>query len=301
RFDVTVGGRYSHNTQRADQATGGLPGLFVGPPEVFPTATSSEGVFTWSVAPRLELSDAVALYARVAKGFRPGGPNVISPGAPPSVPTSYASDTAISYEAGVKAETADNVFGLDLSVFYLDWKNIQLFTVVSGFGINANGGGARSIGAEFSASLRPVEGLDLVLNGAYTDAELTVDTDPLVGGFDGDKLPFTPKFAVSFSGDYEWPLSDRTTGFVGGTFRFQTGQYTNFAAGGRNEFPSYGALDLRAGVNFDRFAVELFARNVANSEGLTSGGNFEGTLPAGVVHAGVLRPRTIGVTLTAAF
>jgi outer membrane receptor protein involved in Fe transport len=40
---------------------------------------SSEDVFTYSVAPRFELSDNASLYARVASGFRPGGPNVLSP------------------------------------------------------------------------------------------------------------------------------------------------------------------------------------------------------------------------------
>lgn len=302
RFDLTAGGRFSHNDQEAFQATDGLPGLFVGPPEVFPTISSDEGVFTWSVAPRFEINDYAALYARVAKGFRPGGPNVLPPTAPPGTPFTFQSDTILSYEAGVKAQTADNAFAIDISAFYQDWNDVQLFTVVNGFGVNTNTGGARSIGGEATATLRPAEGLSLLATAAITDSELTTDTDPLlVGGLDGETLPFTPKYSFSVSGDYEQPLSDDVIGYAGGTFRFQSSQFSNFSPAGRSEFPSYGVLDLRSGLMFDRFALEVFARNVTNSRGLTSGGTPSTDLPMGVLNAGVLRPRTIGAVVTADF
>lgn len=302
RFDLTAGGRFSHNEQGAFQATDGLPGLFVGPPEVFPTISSDEGVFTWSVAPRFELNDSTAIYARVAKGFRPGGPNVLPPTAPAGTPFTYQSDTILSYEVGLKAQTEDNSLAIDLSAFYLDWEDVQLFTVVNGFGVNTNTGGARSFGGEATVSLRPVDGLNVVLNGAITDSELTTDTDPiLVGALDGDRMPFTPKYAFSVSGDYERPLSSNVMGYAGGTFRFQSSQYANFSPSGRSEFPSYGVLDLRTGLIFETYSIELFARNLTNSRGHTSGGNPSTNLPLGVVTAGVLRPRTIGAMFTATF
>ncbi len=302
RFDVTAGGRYSHNKQSAFQATDGLPGLFVGPPEVFPAIDSSEGVFTWSVAPRYEINDLTAFYARVAKGFRPGGPNVLSPTAPAGTPLTFNSDTVLSYEFGVKSETENNVFGIDASFYIIDWKDVQLFAVVNGFGVNTNGGGAKVIGGEVTASLRPIEGLSLLFNGAYADAELTTDTDPIVvGALSGETLPFTPKYTASVSGDYEFPLGNATIGYVGATGRYQSSQTTGFSPAGRNEFPSYGVLDLRAGVEFERFAIEVFARNLTNSTGLTSGGTPSTNLPGGILSAGVIRPRTVGVTLTAAF
>ena len=43
------------------------------------TSDSSEDVFTYSIAPKFKFNDRMAIYARVAKGFRPGGPNVIAP------------------------------------------------------------------------------------------------------------------------------------------------------------------------------------------------------------------------------
>ena len=49
-------------------------------------AKSSESPFTWSVSPRYEFTDTVSMYVRVATGFRPGGPNVLPPDAPPELP-----------------------------------------------------------------------------------------------------------------------------------------------------------------------------------------------------------------------
>ena len=77
RFDITGGGRFSKNKQELDQELGGA--LFDPTPI---TESSSEDVFTYSVAPRFEINDQTAIYARIAKGYRPGGPNICPAGAP---------------------------------------------------------------------------------------------------------------------------------------------------------------------------------------------------------------------------
>jgi len=307
QFHVDLGGRWSRNEQSAAQ-TG--DGVLAGGPQSF-TSSSSEEVFTYSVAPRFELSENASIYARVAKGFRPGGPNVVPPAAPPSVPRSYDSDSVMSYEAGVKAETADRRLSFDVAVFHIDWKDIQLFASVNNFGVNVNGAGAKSQGAEFTAAFRPMEGLSLGLNGAYTNAKLKDDTDPLVGGLKGDRLPFTPELSLAFTADYEWALSGTTQAFVGGSVRHvsdQSGGYdADFrAANGRQrEIDSYQVVDLRAGVEFGRFAVEAYAKNLFDADGVVSTtattANGLPANPNGAIGVGVIRPRTVGVAVTAEF
>ncbi len=71
-------GRYSDNKQSAHQAT---DGLLVGGFNDFPVFEPSEEVFTYSVAPRLELSDNASDPMRVASGFPPGGLNILVQGA----------------------------------------------------------------------------------------------------------------------------------------------------------------------------------------------------------------------------
>ena len=48
---------------------------------------SREHVFTYSVAPKYKLNENTTVYLRVAKGFRPGGPNVVDPSAPTNLQT----------------------------------------------------------------------------------------------------------------------------------------------------------------------------------------------------------------------
>ena len=307
QFDLQLGGRYSGNKQSAEEIT---EGALVGTAD-FKT-NSSEHVFTYSVAPKFKMNPNTTLYARVAKGFRPGGPNVVAPNAPPEVPRTFSSDSVISYEAGVKAESADHRFSIDAAAFHINWKNIQLFTVVTvpspagdlNFGVNINGSGAKSDGLEFTATAQPLTGLDLSLNGAYTNARLTSDTPIPPGGFKGDQLPFTPKLSIGLNGDYHWRLSPGARAHVGASFRYlskQTGDYDAafaLAHGHQRRIDPYSVIDLFAGVDFGHFDVEAYVKNLGNSHGVTSiAGTGTPIFPNGAIGTGIIRPRTIGLTL----
>ena len=310
QFDLQFGGRYSHNSQSATQSSNGA---LVGPPTVF-TNNSSEHVFTYSVAPKFKINPNTTLYARVAKGFRPGGPNAIPPTAPATVPRTFHSDSVTSWEAGIKTQTADHRFSIDADAFHISWKDIQLFDVVVvvdpvtgrpiAFGVNINGSGAKSDGAEFTATARPLPGLDLSLNGAYTNARLTKDTPVVVGGFKGDQLPFTPKLSVAAIADYHWQMSPGVRPHVGASIRRLSGQTGPFdfgfvaVHGHQRHIPAYTVLDLYAGVNFGRFDLEAYVKNVGNSHGITSvAGTQTPIFPNGAIGTGIIRPRTIGLSL----
>ena len=309
RFDLGLGGRYSHNKQSADQVS---DGILAGGFNQLPTTKSDENVFTFSVAPRFEVNDNTSIYARVAKGFRPGGPNVLPPGAPPEVRT-YDSDSLISYEVGVKAQTANGRFSIDAALFHIDWKDIQLIATVSDFNINTNGSKAKIDGAELTATARPVRGLALSLNAAYTNARLTEDLPPIQGevsGFDGDQLPFTPKFSAGLNGDYSWSLSSTIGASVGASLRHVSSQTASYDAdfvaanGEQRRIDGYQVVDLRAGLDFGKFAVDAYVRNLGNSAGRTStlGTTVFGPFPlnpGGAMNTGVIRPRTFGLSLTA--
>ncbi len=302
QFDLQFGGRYSKNNQSSRQT---VVSALLNSSDDF--GRSSEHVFTYSVAPKYKINRNTTVYARVAKGFRPGGPNAIAPSAPANLRT-FHSDTAISWEAGVKAETPDHRFSLDAAAFHINWKNIQLFTTIDAngipFNVNSNGPSAKSDGVEFTATARPLPGLDLSLNGAYTHARLTADTPPDVGGFKGDQLPFTPKFSFSANGDYHWQLSPGARAHVGASFRHLSSQNGDFSAafvlahGHQRHIRPYGVVDLNAGVDFGRFDIQAYVKNLGNSRGVTSlSGTTAQLFPNGAIGTGIIRPRTVGVAL----
>jgi outer membrane receptor protein involved in Fe transport len=302
KFDVTFGGRISKNKQSAEQRlTGDLLG---GAVIAFEGLKSSESVFTYSVAPRYELTENTSIYARVASGYRPGGPNVLPPGAP--APATYDADRLTSYETGIKADWFQRRLSLDLAAFYLDWKDIQLFAQVNGVGINANGGTAVSKGFEFTLTGRPIDGLSLSLNGAYTDAHLTKDTDPAVGGFDGDPLPYVPDWSFGFNADYEWPITDTLNAFVGSSISYVSDRTPDFgtrnADGELVHLDSYETVDLRAGVETGRWIVQAYVRNLFDTQGITGIVTLDpGTFPNDAGAIGITRPRTVGLSVGTRF
>ena len=304
RFDLSFGGRWSENDQEAAQkALIIIPILLPGPIEQnYGNLKSSESPFTWSVSPRFEFTDNTSAYLRVATGFRPGGPNVLPPGS--GAPPTYNSDELTNYEIGLRTGTADGNFKLDVAAFYLDWKDIQLFQVVNNFGVNANGGKATSQGLEFSASAQVATGFTVSLNGAYTDAFLTEDTDPLVGGVDGDPLPWVPEWSAALSADYEWGVFSSSTAYVGGQVAYtgdRPADFSNRYANGRiRESDAYTTVDLRAGILFEKFSVELYGKNLSDERGITDI-IAPGPFPAGAAGVAVIRPRTIGLSLGVRF
>ena len=222
-FDIQAGGRWSSNSQTATQTTtynsllASLLGVVPNPQII--NGNSSENVWTYSLAPSWHIDTKSMMYARLATGYRPGGPNVLPPNAPPDVQRQYGSDRTTNVELGVRSTQMDGRLSLDLAAYHVDWKNIQLIEAVSGFGINANGGTARSQGLEWNFAYLPVQGLTFQWTGAYTDAKLT-SAAPNVSANSGDPLPYAPKRSTAVDGEYKRPAFGDYSAFVGATWSY---------------------------------------------------------------------------------
>ncbi|MGA0100093.1 MAG: TonB-dependent receptor [Steroidobacteraceae bacterium] len=301
RLELSFGARASENKQEATQIA---EGLLLGGSLNFEDAKSSESPFTYSFSPRFEISDSVSVYGRVATGYRPGGPNIIPIGAPSGTPGSYDSDELTNYEVGLKGSFLEGKLQLDVAAFLMDWEDVQLLAVINGVGLNANGGTAESKGFERAASLQPVDGLNLSFNAAYTDAYLTEDTDPAVGGLDGDPLSYVPEWSYGLAGDYSWAVMGDATAYVGANLAYVGSRPAGFSNrnpdGSIREAASYTTLAARAGVDFGQWSIELYGRNLTNEEGY-SDILAPGTLPNGAAGIALIRPLTIGLAVGARF
>ncbi len=293
KFDLTGGGRYSHNRQAVVQNT---DGLLAGGASSF-DGTSSDTVFTYSVAPSFAPNPHTRIYARIAKGYRPGGPNAVSPLAPAGVPRQFGPDTTTNYEIGLKSETADHRLALELTAFLIDWTDVQLLAQIANFGVNTNGGSARSKGFEFNVSARPVPELSLFASGAYVDAYLTENAPAAVGGMRGDPLPYNPKFSGTIGAEYEHPVSATATGHAGISWHYTGPRHSDFEATvGQQSLKAFSQIDANAGVDLGQFTVDAFVHNLTDSRGIVNLGTF-GSAPNGDFAASVIRPRTIGMSL----
>ncbi|MBV8909274.1 MAG: TonB-dependent receptor, partial [Gammaproteobacteria bacterium] len=307
QFDLALGGRWSENKQLARETT---TGLLLNSPPLPPTTTSPESTdsdFTYSVAPRWHVSRNTMVYGRLATGYRPGGANALPPVVPLRVQTQYRADRTTNYELGTRTDLLDNRLSVDVDAFLVEWKKIQLFEFVDNFGINANGGGARSKGVEWTLGLTPVTGLTLTLTGAYADAYLT-SSAPNAGGNDGDQLPYAPKWSGSLDGDYTWLAFSDYNAFAGATWSRTGSRFSDFSAtlgartlepSPRPELPGYNSVNLRAGLENARWTFEIYCRNVGDVRGIAYYTNSGA--PNFGASVGYVQPRTFGAAITVRF
>ena len=312
-FDVALGGRWSENKQSENDFTGGFLLTLQGLPSGTTTQASTGSDFLYSVAPRWHLSPNTMSYARVATGYRPGGPNQGLPsGTPGGVERHFKSDSTINYEVGIKSSLLDNRLSVDLAAFLIDWKDIQLEQAVGNFGFTANGGSATSRGLEWSLGLTPLNGLNLTLTGAYVDAYLTADA-PKTGGVNGDELPYAPKWSGSLDAAYTWKAFAGYNAFAGATWSYIGSRAPDFGATAtptlanpylvepdpRADLGSYNTINLRAGLDNGRWSFELYCKNLTDSRGVayyvsSSAPNFEGEIT-------LQQPRTVGAAIDLRF
>ena len=296
RFDITAGMREAKNYQEFSQIINGGSLVALGTT----AGSSSETVPTYLFSPRFHLSDESMLYARIATGYRPGGPNVALPGVPPSV----QSDRLISDEFGMKSVFFERRVSVDFSAYQIDWKNIQVHAATpSGVSYLANGATAQSQGVELTTAIRPVDNWWLGLSASYTDARLTADA-PAISGKNGDVLGGIPHWIASLTSNYNHPLPDGWAGKVGAVFAWTGSEYTQVAsAPGNYRLPAAGILTLNAEMSKDVWSLRLYAKNLTNSQVNTNLTPITSAATGTVVQVDAVRPqpRTLGFELDMQF
>jgi iron complex outermembrane receptor protein len=293
-FDITAGIRWAENDQDFRQVSGGV---------VVPTAddpgTSSESVFTYALSPRWHVNEDTMLYARVATGYRPGGPNVIVPNVPPSVD----SDELINYEIGLKTEFANRRALLNAAVFYIDWSDIQQAVGFGGVSGLDNVGDATSRGVELESMFGVTDNFRLGVNVAWTEAQLD-NSPPEIDNSTDAQLPGVPELSASLTADYSFAAGD-WDGRVGGGVRYVDEQESQVVTNTDNlsyVLPSYEVVDLNAELARDRWTLRLFVRNLLDERAYTGGGTTVNGLNIPIfINVIPLQPRTIGLSLDVAF
>ena len=298
QFKVLGGLRYSSNTETSVTPYSGL----LNGPATLVIGDSHDHSLTYLVSPSFTFDDHNMAYVRVASGYRPGGPTGVTPtdiygGAP----TTYKPDSLTSYELGYKASIPDLRMTIDVSGFDIEWKNVQVISEVNGFFVTGNGAKARSKGAEFNWTWKPLTGLSLAANGAYTDARMTEDA-PGISAKAGDELPNVPKYSANVAADYDFPIVADVAGFVGTNYQYMGTRTIDFVTGVpagyvRPNMPAYDTVNLRAGVNRGALSIEAYVKNVGDTYGFARLRSEVRDGYSAPLAAAIIQPRTYGVSL----
>lgn len=248
-------------------------------------------------------SDDTLLYARFAKGFKSGGWNadILSSSLPSDIV--FDAESINSYEFGMKTEMWDRRARLNIAVFQLNYKDIQIsrFNNVTGGFETANAARARSRGFEVEFTAVPAAGFDVSAGIGYADAEFRSYPDA-APGVDLSGAPLdAPNWTVSASAQYSRPVADK----VEAIGRLDYAYRSSAPGDGLDAFSGvdgFATLNGRVGLAWDSgLALYFWARNITNNDFVVSqfvGGNLASTLGVTQRFATYGSPRTYGVSLS---
>jgi iron complex outermembrane recepter protein len=293
RLDLTAGMRLGHDEQSLASASGAWNS---------PTATffsrSSETDTSWMASVKFRVDPSVVVYGRAASGFQPTFPN--GPGAPAPL----RGERAVNYEVGFKAESLESRLLADLSVFYVDWKGIQLgaFTP-DGVFYYANGAHGFSEGFEFTGSYSPIPDLQLGYTAAYTECAFDSVIPAANYYLTGYQVPNVPRWTVSATAAYSWPLAGLWRAQLWGAIHWLGQQFggpgvQSQSLGGYPAvvFPSYWSIDMNVQASRGPLTLRLFVRNLTDRRAFIN--SFAIPDATGVPNEIVdklLQPRTVGI------
>jgi iron complex outermembrane receptor protein len=243
----------------------------------------NESNVPWHVGVDWKPAPGTLLYLSATKGFKAGGfPTLPATGAVQLDPVTQ--ESVLSYELGVKTDFGSRAVELDGAVFHYDYKNKQLrgrildptgvFGVIDAL---VNVPTSKEDGAELSLRWRPISGLTVTAGATYLDSKVTgtFETyDPYTGtrvNFDGYSFPNTPRWILGAGTTYDWSLVGSWRASVGADYHYQTDSQSAFVAVSdvASGFPSqkidsYGLLDLVAGVQNDKWKLQVYGNNVTD-------------------------------------
>ncbi|OGT84879.1 MAG: hypothetical protein A3H91_05855, partial [Gammaproteobacteria bacterium RIFCSPLOWO2_02_FULL_61_13] len=326
-LDIIAGGRFTHDDITNEvQSFGIAPGCdftdlacfdpATGPgPLFFPSfinfprpESNADDDFT-DFAPRiaghLKVTDEMAIYAILSKGYKAGGVavgnNTNNNNVPFQVP--YNKETIWNYELGFKSELFDNRLRWNTSIFHLEWKDLQLeaFRFLTPGDLSSNfeqvvsveNADATGIETEFLWAATD----QLTFSGSlgYIDTEITsASTAQLTGGINvnlqGLSVPKSPELSASLSGEYRWPMMTGEA-WLRLEYIHRDGQYSDTEAltweqhhatpGGTPtqggglipntgsfpyKTPDYDLLNLRAGFDWNDWGFNFYIQNLTDEE-----------------------------------
>lgn len=205
------------------------------------------------------------IYASVTRGYKAGGFNTSFD---KKEERTFDPEYSWNYELGTKLNFCNNRFFADIALFYIDWKNQQVFQPIeSGRGRKLkNAGKSASKGIEISLSARPVDELILQANYGYTKAYFkkylfSEDID-----FKDHRLPLVPDHTLSLHADYTFykPFKKLDEIQLGVTY-LGTGKI--YWADNNELSQSYYDV-LNAQISFKRsdYMLSFWAKNITNKK-----------------------------------
>ncbi len=172
-------------------------------------ASKTFGSLSGRLGVQYKATDDVNLYASYNRGYKSGG-FFGGQSTEPSQFKPYRDEKVDAFEVGAKTMWFDRRLRANVSAFYYDYQDLQVYTLVLE-GVRTvqnftNASNAEIYGAELELSATPMRGLDVGLNASLLSAKYK-DFKSLAGDYSGNQLPDAPKVSLTAQARYEWDLA----------------------------------------------------------------------------------------------
>ncbi len=245
------------------------------------------------------VNDDSMLYLTFSTGYKSGGLNINSPDQ-----ATFDPELINAWEIGSKNRLADNRVELNVSAFYYDYDDLQLFSVTESAPFIQNAASSKIRGLEVESKILATDSLSLDMFVAYLDAEIKsfVTKDPadppplqVLEDLSGNRLPRAPEWEINVGAAYDWDLNNgRLT--LSGRYHWQDDIFFRAQNDADKMQEGYGTYDARLTYvsSDDRWRVSAFGKNLGDEQAF-SHLLVEAGLLGSPVNVVPIAPRTYGV------
>jgi iron complex outermembrane recepter protein len=235
---------------------------------LYPTITFSQ--FTPKISLQYEISNYTNLYFLISRGYKTGGFNAnLIREEDLKDHLQFDAEFSWNYELGMKTSLLQNKLQTEISLFYIDWDNQQIFQPVpTGQGsMIKNAGESRSQGFELSLRANPAGKFETILAYGFTDARFVSHVVDTVFDYSGNLIPYVPRHTLSLqlNQGIELPqnlIIDKIN--LTALYRL-LGKH--FWDAQNNEYQkAYGLLDFRVGIQRGNASLDFWAKNLLGAE-----------------------------------
>lgn len=307
KLGVTAGLRYDYDKKDFKGTRYMKPDLY-GQGMVDVGDEKSNSVWLPKFALDYKFTSDIMGYTSVSRGYTAGAFNDLD-STPEVHGVPYDAEYSWNYECGIKTAWFSNRLIFNSSLFYVDWKDKQVFLHSGAVGnIFKNAAEATSKGFEMDVLLRPFTGLEIVGGLGYLKADYDEFKTPVYNLFgekiaekdyEDNRLEMAPELSYNLAVQYRYPIFSSSVLFSRVEIQGVGDFYYDLE--NEQEQKSYELVNAKIGYEGslmgNDFSVYLWAKNIFDEEYCASawGSQTRG------YHGRLGDPRMVGINLNLKF
>lgn len=307
KASVTLGIRQTWDEKQQDRPFGGQIDLtngflFMGRGATGPlppsTAETDFSELTYRVSADYALTDDNLLFASVSRGYKSGGFDFNGGALEGDEQVPYDPEFVDAYEIGSKNKFYDDRVILNLTAFYYDYQDLQVFRLTGDGPLTDNAAQSTIWGLEAETEFLITDAFRIDASVGHLDAtydEYFVEVPPPTQDFSGKTLNYAPEWTAHVGGEYTAMVGQNELIFrLDWSYRSET--FFDRANSDFDTQDAYSLINARVRYNAEKWFADVFAQNMTDEEYVT-GQLINPPFSCGCRTVNLGPPMTYGVTV----